>query len=316
MAGPDNLCPCDSGRPFKECHGQIPNTEDEYSTVPLPLNPMGNLNGLELAGRAARDDIPLPLKRAIRKRCGFGCVICGLPLYEYDHLYGYSPRIGHVESEITLLCDKHHKEKTNRLLPLQDVLAANEAPLNLRSGVSSPYHFHMSGPKCTVQLGDCSFSASLRQRTALVPLAIWGQTIVGFTFDDGHLFLTLQLYVRDRSQPKSADRLVLAVLENELVYCTDLWDVQFVSSALTVHREHRDIALVMRLHPPDRINIERARLQYNGCEVEIGPNGVKNLWSGCVTSNISSTSNQFLNGIIIGKPSQPGPGIIGWDEVW
>src|SRR5690348_15018177 len=30
-------------------------------------------------------------KRQIRKRCGFGCIFCGRPLYEYHHIHGYDP---------------------------------------------------------------------------------------------------------------------------------------------------------------------------------------------------------------------------------
>jgi len=60
-----------------------------------------------------RPPIPDPVKRTIRQRCGFGCVICGLPIYEYDHIFGYKNETGHIVEEITLLCDHHHKLKTN-----------------------------------------------------------------------------------------------------------------------------------------------------------------------------------------------------------
>jgi hypothetical protein len=45
----------------------------------------------------------------------------------------------HVAAEITLLCDKHHREKTGGLLPLAAVQAADQDPHNLRSGMSAPY---------------------------------------------------------------------------------------------------------------------------------------------------------------------------------
>ena len=35
-------------------------------------------------------NMPLPIQREVRQRCGFGCVVCGLPLYEYDHLLGWT----------------------------------------------------------------------------------------------------------------------------------------------------------------------------------------------------------------------------------
>ncbi len=92
-------------------------------------------NEVEVSGISSRD-IPLPMQREIRQRCGFGCVICGLPLYEYDHLLGWANVKRHVAEEITLLCDKHHREKTAELLPIEHVREANKTPYNLREGVS------------------------------------------------------------------------------------------------------------------------------------------------------------------------------------
>lgn len=31
-------------------------------------------------------DIPASVKRAVRQRDGFGCVICGLGIYTYEHI--------------------------------------------------------------------------------------------------------------------------------------------------------------------------------------------------------------------------------------
>jgi hypothetical protein len=75
----------------------------------------------------ARPPIGAEMEKEVRRRCGFGCVMCGLPLYEYDHILGWSNVQRHVAEEITLLCDMHHREKTNGLLPLDHVVAATES---------------------------------------------------------------------------------------------------------------------------------------------------------------------------------------------
>ena len=62
-------------------------------------------------------NIPLPVQREIRQRCGFGCVICGMPLYEYEHMEEWAVVQRHVADEITLLCDQHHREKTAGCFP-------------------------------------------------------------------------------------------------------------------------------------------------------------------------------------------------------
>ncbi|MGU5889575.1 hypothetical protein, partial [Aeromonas hydrophila] len=81
-------------------------------------------------------NIPLPIQREVRQRCGFGCVICGMPLYEYEHMEEWANVKRHVAEEITLLCDQHHREKTGGLLPKEVVRDANKNPFNLRKGVS------------------------------------------------------------------------------------------------------------------------------------------------------------------------------------
>lgn len=90
------------------------------------------------SSRLTPRDIPLPVARVVRQRCGFGCVLCGLPLYEYDHLAGFANVQRHEAEEITLLCDRHHREVTAGLLPRNEVIAANGAPFNHRTGVSKP----------------------------------------------------------------------------------------------------------------------------------------------------------------------------------
>ena len=90
-------------------------------------------------------DIPEPIKRQVRQRCGFGCVVCGLPLFEFEHLKGWANVQRHVAEEITLLCDRHHREKTSGLLPIADIEAADASPFNFRTGVSAPYDLHFRG---------------------------------------------------------------------------------------------------------------------------------------------------------------------------
>ncbi len=237
-------------------------------------------------------------------------MICGLPLYEYDHVFGYDEQRGHVADEITLLCDRHHKEKTNGLLPLADVIAANAQPYNVRTGVSSPYLLHFSGPECQIELGkSCSFSSLLgADLTSVVALAIWRKTIVGFTFDEGHLLLTVNLYHREGDEPEAKDRLVLAVDESELVYATDLWDVEFTGKNITVHQAHRHVALSMTLDPPGRVAIERGEFQFRGFEIHVLPDAIRSLWNNGRMWELHTRN--IPNGIIVGDRSQPGEALV------
>src|SRR4030042_2333444 len=83
-------------------------------------------------------NIPLPIQREVRRRCGFGCVICGMPLYEFEHMLGWAKVPRPVTEEITLMCDQHHRERTAGLLPIEAVSEANANPYNLRGEYQNP----------------------------------------------------------------------------------------------------------------------------------------------------------------------------------
>ena len=43
--------------------------------------------------------VPELMKREVRQRCGFGCVICGMPLYTYEYMLDYANVHRHVADE-------------------------------------------------------------------------------------------------------------------------------------------------------------------------------------------------------------------------
>jgi hypothetical protein len=98
-------------------------------------------------------DIPEPVKRAVRAACGFGCVICGLPFYHYDH---FDPEFEnartHDAAGIALLCGYHHDKRTRGTLSKETVASACGAPNAVTHGVSrdlmdvgSNYLVHFGG---------------------------------------------------------------------------------------------------------------------------------------------------------------------------
>lgn len=73
--------------------------------------------------------IPEKIKREVRIRCGFGCVVCGCMIYEYEH---FDPPFESCQSHnpkgITLLCGRHHSNKTRGFFPLSEIVKANSNP--------------------------------------------------------------------------------------------------------------------------------------------------------------------------------------------
>ncbi len=241
-------------------------------------------------------DIPDPIKRVVRQRCGFGCVICGKPLYEYDHLLGWANVHRHVADEITLLCDQHHRERTNGLLPAAGVASANQNPFNLRLGVSPPYDLHYSGYECVANFGNNVFTVEDRgYGTILVPLIIDGMAPVVFTLADGHLLLSVTLF-------DEANRAVLRIDQNQLMYTIDQWDIEFAGRALTIRAGRGDVFIDITFEPPNRIQFNRGRVLFNGVEILLAEEYV---W---LSNNRGLIRRSYFNGnfgIVLGPPDPP-----------
>jgi len=206
--------------------------------------------------------IPSPIRRAVRQRCGFGCVVCGLPLYEYEHMMEWAEVHRHVAEEITLLCDQHHREKSSGLLPIDAVRKANADPFNRRAGVSAPYSLHYSGQQVSVDIGSNTMTASTA--SDFVALLIDGMPIVGFRFEDGHYLLNVALF-------DVTNECVMQIVDNELVYSAGPWDVEFVGTRLIIRAAARQIFIDLTFEPPSAFRLTRGRLLFNGVELFIAP---------------------------------------------
>ncbi|EHY0936164.1 hypothetical protein NMS55_003549 [Vibrio cholerae] len=242
-------------------------------------------------------NIPLPIQREVRQRCGFGCVICGMPLYEYEHMEEWAEVKRHVAEEITLLCDQHHREKTGGLLPKEVVKEADKNPYNLRTGVSKPYNLHFAGKEAKVEIGGNSFTCQDQgYGTAMVPISVDGTPLIGLILADGHLLLNVVIFDEFNAP-------VLHIKNNQLYYSTSPWDIQLVGTKLTVREAQRKILLEIDFYPPNRVVIERGRFLRNGVEVLVRPSNL------LVTNNSTLLSGNHAHncygGLIIGYHEKP-----------
>jgi hypothetical protein len=235
--------------------------------------------------RPTARNVPLPIAREVRQRCGFGCVMCGMPLYEYEHLLGWANVKRHVAEEITLLCDQHHRERTNSLLTEEQVRAADADPHNLRQGVSKPYDLHFTGEECRITVGSNSFTTrDTGHGTICVPISIDGVPLIGFVLSDGHLLLNINLF-------DERNNCFLRIVNNVLFYSVEPWDITLVGRTLTIRSGQGAFLTEMRFEPPNGIEITRGRLLRNGVELLVRPSFAllinnRTLLSGCSATNV------------------------------
>lgn len=211
----------------------------------------------------ARTPVPEGIKRQVRRRCGFGCIMCGFPLYDYDHLHGWTTTHKHDPAEIVLLCDRHHREKTAGLLPIHQVAMANENPVNRKNTESGALLLHYYGSEYEVSLAGMRFvTPKSLKGSPLVPLVIDDEPIVLFLVEDEHLLRSFSYY-------DESNQLMLRIRNNELVYRTDIWDIELIGKNLKLRKGMRHIILDLSLDPPNSVAINRALINRNGIRVII-----------------------------------------------
>lgn len=246
----------------------------------------------------SRPAIPTAIKRAVRRRCGFGCVICGLPLYEYEHMEGWALVRRHVAEEITLLCDRHHAERTKGLLPLEAVREADRQPFNRRRGVAPRYALHYSGRTAAAVMGNNHFGVgTLNGELVLAPVVIDGQPLVLFRLEDGHLLLSLSAY-NAYGEP------ILIIEDNELRFGVEhRWDYELRGRTLVVRMTPGPILLEAEFAVPNTVIIRRGQFFRNGVVLDVSPDGVMIVNNGCYYSACGFSG--MTAGVVIG-PVPPG----------
>lgn len=205
------------------------------------------------------------MKRAVRRRCGFGCVLCGVPIYQIDHIVDYSQVQRHEEENLTLLCPTHHQDKTHGRMSVETVSAANADPVNLRAGVTPPHTLYFGSGPPEIEMGRNWFRWT--RGGYLVALAVDNLTLVGFRQEEGGLLLAL-LVLDEYNLP------LLQVVDSELQIASAQWDVEITGPRIILRQGPGDIILQLLLQPPSKVTVERARFRCNGVIIEAGTEGL------------------------------------------
>ena len=223
--------------------------------------------------------VPADVKREVRKRCGFGCVICGLGFYDYEHFDpDFADATEHNPAGMTLLCSQCNQKRARGRLSVETVAAANAKPKCLQRGFSNelfdfgpqPIEVGFAG----VSFYDCRHLIVVNDRPLLSvsPPSVPGEPVLlsGFFAD-------------------ATGKVTLRIKDNVWAATSENWDVECVGSRITVRSGPGAISLVLRMEPPIGLVVERLEMRaygvyFRGDEdvLEISMNGHDwNRWQGC-----------------------------------
>lgn len=209
-----------------------------------------NAHGLS---RYIREDI----KRTVRQRCGFGCVVCGCAVYQYEHILPeFSEALSHNAESITLLCGGCHDRGTRGLLAKKTVIEANENPKCMSLGFSfGAFDAGIDYPQ--VLLG------TLRATRTRVLLQLLGDPVLSVAPPEvgGGPFLLSAFFCDRKGIP------ILHIVNNEWRVPTTNWDVELAGQRITIRHASRQIILQIRTEPRKRLVIEKLEMSHKGVQV-------------------------------------------------
>ncbi|ULB12518.1 hypothetical protein ORIO_22345 (plasmid) [Cereibacter azotoformans] len=195
-------------------------------------------------------DIPDPIKRIIRQRSKFGCVICRAGIFDYEHFDpDYSDATTHDPDAICCLCTACHAKVTRGHFSkayvrkkYSEVNAANVAD------VPPPFDsldFHEG--KAELKLGGISYDSGV---AAVVKYH--GDEIFSISPSHGADTPGINAIFLDDNGKET-----LRILNNVWQGAIQAWDTEVVGPRIKVRKRKGALSLALRLEPPGRIVIEK-----------------------------------------------------------
>jgi hypothetical protein len=192
--------------------------------------------------------VPADVKRQVRQRCFFGCVICGGAIVEYEHFDPlFKEARTHNSQGITLLCPDHHTEAGKGLLTKTQVVAADRNPKCAQVGYAD-YVFNLGGVAPNLVVGGNQIGSYL---------AIGDQRHVEILAPEPGS----QRWQISAEFPDKDGNTVCKIVENELQISNAAYDFEQVANRFTIKEAGGRTILGLRAEPPQTLYVDELFLQ-------------------------------------------------------
>lgn len=193
--------------------------------------------------------IPSEVRREVRRRSKFGCVICRGGFYVYEHLEDFVGVDEHDPAKICLLCESCHGRITRKQWSKDRArLAYEKIQEHTRAEAGEPrgpLDFHTG--QVELVLGDLVYAPALTS-----VLRYYGHDLIKLhPGKPGEPGAITAVFTDDEG------KIILELDDNEWVGSLDAWDIEVEGPRIVVKKKLGVVALQLRLDPPGRIVIER-----------------------------------------------------------
>lgn len=213
--------------------------------------------------------VPQSVRREIRRRRGFGCVLCGLAYYDYEHFEpDFKDAKEHNPKGMTLLCMQCNQKRERGTLSVVTVAKANENPKCKQKGFASEIFDFGEEP---LEI----FFAGSRFKNCMHLIRVAGVNVLSVQppEEPGSPML-LSGYFSD-----STGATTLKIENNVFSAGEDNWDVEIKGAMIKILRGPGDPALILRVQPPHGLTVEIIDMEIDGCRLQ-GNSETLRVWDG------------------------------------
>ncbi|MDB6353555.1 HNH endonuclease signature motif containing protein [Trichococcus sp. K1Tr] len=229
----------------------------------------------------SRPKISNAIKAEVRKKCYYGCVICGNPIVEYEHIKEWHVEKKHELENLTLLCPMHHSEVTKGLIDKDFVSLKSKNPYNKGKLLSPNYHINYYGDEFEVLLGSNTSKEKHFTDAERVIVRFMNRNIITARFEEGNLLISLNYFDEN-------NKLVFAIHENEMIFNLNSFDIINVKNRFILKENNRTV-INIHIAPPRKLVVSTLIMKSGDLELSVTEEYIN--YCGTKMSNMHSSYN-------------------------
>jgi hypothetical protein len=208
-------------------------------------------------------DILADTRRSVRQRCGFGCVICGLAISQYEHLDPpFSEAKEHDPNNIVLLCGSCHDRVTRGIWSKEKVKKAAANPFCIRRGYArDEFDIGDKHPEVIVGKSRWLYTTTIIEMLGVKVLTIEPPEEVPEEVGVQPPYRLSGLFFDDQGNK------LFEIDRNEWKGPVENWDIEAKGGKLTIRKKPSrkqlgEVALELSVSPPNQISITKINMVY------------------------------------------------------
>jgi hypothetical protein len=209
--------------------------------------------------------IPEEVRREVRRRSKFGCVVCRCAFYQYEHIDPeFVDAKSHDPAHICLLCGHCHDKVTRGVLSKKSV-TEKYSDVQTSSSVTRPFdEFDLNTNQISVTIGACTFrgATTLIKLDNRVALAIEPP-------EEGAAFPTLSGYFTDNNGNE-----LFRIERNVWSGAATTWDLEVRGRLIILRLDSRTIALQIEVNPPTNIHVQVLDMRLGNAHLRLKTNAL------------------------------------------